>query len=139
MSMNQTPRVSKDLLRHQDSSHAEPDGLDPHEPGAKMDAGKNRIGLVVNDFARAVYQVGLVGTYGAQKYTDHGWLHVRDGAARYTDAMHRHLIEEAIGQSHDIESGLRHAAHAAWCALARLELMLRQEEEREYEKVIRHG
>jgi hypothetical protein len=38
------------------------------------------------------------------------------------------LLAEAAGQQCDAESGLAHAAHAAWCALARLELMLRDEE-----------
>jgi hypothetical protein len=42
--------------------------------------------------------------------------------------MYRHLLAEAAGQHCDAESGLVHAAHAAWCALARLELMLRDEE-----------
>ena len=35
---------------------------------------------------------------------------------------------EAAGQQCDAEPGLAHTAHAAWCALARLELMLRDEE-----------
>ena len=38
------------------------------------------------------------------------------------------VLAEAAGQQCDVESGLAHAAHAAWCALARLELMLRDEE-----------
>ena len=57
-----------------------------------------------------------------------GWLAVPNGCERYTDAMYRHLLAEATGQQCDAESGLAHAAHAAWCAMARLELMLRDEE-----------
>ena len=34
------------------------------------------------------------------------------------------LLAEASGHVQDDESGLQHAAHAAWNALARLELML---------------
>ena len=49
-----------------------------------------------------------------------------DGERRYTDAMLRHLIREGAGESVDPETGIAHAAHAAWNALARLELALRR-------------
>lgn len=39
--------------------------------------------------------------------------------------MYRHLLAEAQGEAMDSDTGLRHAAHAAWNALARLDLMLR--------------
>ena len=52
-------------------------------------------------------------------------MEVPDGVNRYTDALARHLLAEAIGEKVDPESGLYHAAHAAWNALARLDLMLR--------------
>lgn len=93
--------------------------------GAKFDDGKNRLGLVLLGFARALQEVGLVGTYGANKYTDDGWTNVPDGERRYTDAMLRHLLREASGEQRDPESGQLHAAHAAWNALARLDLALR--------------
>lgn len=69
----------------------DPNGKTPNEPGAKLDAGKNRIGLVLFGFARALQEVGKVGTYGANKYTDNGWTEVPDGERRYTDALLRHL------------------------------------------------
>jgi hypothetical protein len=103
----------------------DPNGKDAHSPGAKLDAGKNRLGLVINGFARALVEVGNVGTYGARKYTDNGWCEVPDGAARYTDAMYRHLMAEAFGEERDRDTGILHAAHAAWNALARLDLALR--------------
>jgi len=80
-------------------SHTErdPHGADPHTPGAKLDAGKTRAGLVLGDFARALEQVSRVGTFGAQKYTDHGWLSVPGGVGRYTDAMLRHWLAEHTG------------------------------------------
>ena len=109
-----------DLLHAQ----ADPNGLDAHAPGAKLDAGKTRCGLVINGFARALYQVARVGTFGAAKYTPNGWRSVDGGIERYTDAMHRHLLAEAMGEQRDSESGILHAAHAAWNALARLELLL---------------
>lgn len=106
----------------------DPNGKDPHESGAKLDAGKNRLGLVIGSFARALSKVGEVGTYGANKYTDNGWLDVPNGEARYTDALYRHLFSEAKGEVNDKDTDLPHAAHAAWNALARLELALIEEE-----------
>lgn len=106
---------------------ADPTGKSQHEPGAKLDAGKLRPGLVLNGFARALKAVTAVGTYGANKYTDNGWMEVPNGVQRYTDAMHRHLLAEATGELKDNDTELLHAAHAAWNALARLDLMLRQE------------
>ncbi len=103
----------------------DPTGKDPHAPGAKLDAGKTRLGLVLGDFALALEQVGRVGTYGAAKYTDHGWITVPDGVERYTDAMYRHMLREATGEAVDHDTGLLHAAHTAWNALARLDLMIR--------------
>ena len=76
-------------------------------------------------FARALEQVARVGTQGAEKYSDNGWMHVPDGVRRYTDAMLRHLLAEAMGERIDPATGLSHAAHCAWNALARLDLMLR--------------
>ena len=97
-------------------------------PGVKLDAGKVRPALVIGGFARAMLEVADVATFGAEKYSANGWVSVPHGCERYTDAMYRHLLAEAAGQQCDAESGLTHAAHAAWCALARLELMLRDEE-----------
>lgn len=104
----------------------DPYGIQPDQPGAKLDAGKNRVGLVFFGFSRALGAVGLVGTFGAEKYTDNGWQAVPDGERRYSDAMLRHLLAEGRGELVDRDSGLLHAAHAAWNALARLELMLRE-------------
>jgi hypothetical protein len=100
-------------------------GKGAHEPGAKLDAGKARCGLVLGGFARALEEVGRVGTYGAVKYSPDGWVHVPNGVERYTDAMWRHLLREAQGELRDADTDLLHAAHAAWNALARLDLMLR--------------
>jgi hypothetical protein len=114
----------------EDSEH-DPNGKSPHEPGTKLDRGKARVGLVLGGFSRALMAVSEVGTYGAQKYTDRGWVEVPNGAERYTDAMGRHLLKEAAGEKMDEETGLLHAAHAAWNALARLDLILREIENRE--------
>ena len=107
------------------TGESDPTGKDPHQPGAKLDAGKVEMGLILNGMPRALLQVARVATYGANKYTRDGWLTVPDGPRRYTDAMYRHLNAEARGELHDADTQLEHAAHAAWNALARLELLLR--------------
>ncbi len=106
---------------------ADPHGKDPHQPGAKLDAGKLKIGLVLADFANALEAVAKIGTDGAEKYTAHGWLMVPQGRERYTDAMLRHYLKESTEGEMD-PSGSLHAAHLAWNALARLELQLRGQE-----------
>lgn len=105
---------------------SDPNGLDPHAPGAKLDAGKNRLGLVLGGFARALEEVGKVGTYGANKYSDNGWKKVEKGAARYDDAMLRHWFKRTAGEAIDSETGLLHQAQVAWNALAVLEAMLEE-------------
>lgn len=102
----------------------DPTGRAAHTPGAKLDAGKNRIGLVLHGFARALQEVSRVGTYGARKYSPNGWKAVPDAYDRYTDAMYRHLLSEAAGETLDPETQIAHAAHAAWNALARLDRVL---------------
>lgn len=104
----------------------DPHGKDPHAPGAKLDAGKPRMSLVLGAFGRALSEVAKVGTYGAQKYTDNGWLEVPNGIERYGDAGFRHRLKELGGETHDPDTKLHHAAHDAWNSLARLELILRQ-------------
>lgn len=102
----------------------DPTGRNPHEAGAKLDAGKLRAGLVLGDFSRALTEVCAVGTFGANKYTPHGWLSVPDAQQRYTDAMMRHWLKDQAGETVDPDSGLSHKAHFAWNALAILELAL---------------
>lgn len=105
----------------------DPNGLNANDTGSKLDAGKNRMGLVLNGFSLALLEVGKIGTYGAIKYTDNGWQDVENGLARYTDAMLRHHFKEAAykGNPNDSDTELSHLAHRAWNALATLELHLR--------------
>lgn len=104
----------------------DPHGTEPGQPGAKLDAGKVRPSLILNDMSRALLAVAEVGTFGARKYSDGGWLEVPDGFRRYTDAMDRHRLKETAEGPYDLESGIPHAAHLAWNALARLELLLHE-------------
>ena len=110
------------MVQHKES---DPNGIGQHEPGAKLDAGKPAAG-VIGDFGLALLSVAEVGTHGIVKYSRGGWQHVDNGTERYTDAMWRHLLKER-GEPLDKDTGLKHAAHLAWNALARLELMLRDE------------
>ncbi len=103
---------------------ADPTGREAGEPGAKLDAGKPRVGLMIDGFPRALLEVAKISTFGANKYSDGGWLRVPNGIARYKDAMQRHNLKIARGGIVDPDSGLLHAAHAAWNALAILELMI---------------
>ena len=103
----------------------DPKGIPQHAPGAKLDGGKNRLDLVLGEFAEALWEVGEVGTYGASKYTPRGWLSVPDAGERYRDALLRHYLQYRGGEARDRESQLLHLAHLAWNALAVLQLELK--------------
>lgn len=126
---NQGKKVHIDGVPYEHGyKEADPLGKEPHEAGAKLDAGKPRPALVLGGFARALLEVAKVGTYGAVKYTDNGWVEVPNGESRYDDAMLRHWLAEKAGLMTDADTELLHAAHSAWNALARLDLLLRKKE-----------
>jgi hypothetical protein len=103
---------------------SDPTGRAPSTPGAKLDAGKIPVLRgVIQYFPMALIAVAEISAHGATKYSWQGWRSVPNGIDRYGDALVRHLIKETKA-AHDEDSGLLHAAHAAWNALARLELML---------------
>jgi len=106
----------------------DPLGYDAHKPGAKLDSGKLRFELVLKDFSRAIREVVRVGTMGAAKYTDSGWLQVPNGQSRYADAQGRHANSRYRGEELDPQSKLLHLAHEAWNILAQLELKIREQE-----------
>lgn len=104
---------------------SDPTGRAPNTPGAKLDAGKAPLLRgCLGYFPLALAEVAKVSEYGAKKYTWKGWETVPDGVARYGDALARHLVQDG----EDKDTGLLHAAHCAWNALARLELMLREKQ-----------
>lgn len=108
----------------------DPNNTPQHDAGAKLDADKVRPDLIFSGMPRALLAVAEVATFGAQKYTENGWMSVPDGVKRYTAAMDRHRL---ASDERDEQSGLLHAAHLAWNALARLELMLREQDKRREE------
>lgn len=81
--------------------------------GAKYDAGKLRVGLLLNGLAYELEEIAAVLTYGGEKYAAHSWQNVPEGRERYFDALGRHLLEISKGHVLDDESGLRHVAHMA--------------------------
>lgn len=91
--------------------------------GVKYDQGKPRTGLMISDFSAALTEVATVSTFGANKYSPSGWKTVPDARERYWDALHRHLLAMSTTDK-DEESGLDHLAHAAWNALAVLQIDL---------------
>ena len=98
-------------------------------PGAKDDSEKVMAGLLL-DFSRALTEVADVGTFGAVKYTRGGWQEVENAEQRYTDAFMRHVLSLQT-EGTDPETGFLHWAHVAWNALAVLELILREAEEKD--------
>lgn len=109
-------------------NESDPNGKSSHENGAKLDKGKIRLDLVLGAFAKALTEVGKVGTYGANKYSDNGWISVPNGITRYKDAALRHYLADASGEKFDKETGLLHLAHFCWNSLAILSLTVREEE-----------
>jgi len=100
------------------------------QAGIKHDIGKAMVrkGLL-EQFPRACMEVAKVSKFGADVYTWDGWHKVENNLQRYGDAEVRHICMAAIEGPIDSESGLLHAAHEAWNALCRLEIMLEQGED----------
>lgn len=103
------------------------------EGARKDDQGKSPIfrGAIAY-FPKAISGVAAISAFGATKYAWGGWRGVPDGLNRYTDAMVRHLAAEAAGEVLDPESGLPHAWHVSWNALARAELLENYDERSEH-------
>lgn len=103
----------------------DPNGLDQHAPGAKLDAGKPLPWLMFSGFSRALEAVTEVTTKGAKKYTPNGWAKVDGGVERYMEAFGRHAIALGKGERYDSDTGCLHKAQMIWNLLASLELELR--------------
>ncbi len=101
----------------------DPNGLNAHESGAKLDDGKILAGTLM-DFSLALLEIAKVGTYGATKYSRGGWQSVPCGIQRYADAKWRHMLAQRW-ELIDESSGLLHLAQEAWNCLAELELTIR--------------
>lgn len=126
-------RANKDLYNKMyTKKEQDPNGIDQHEPGAKLDQGKLRPFLVYSGFRRALEEVWKDGTYGAEKYTPNGWKEVPNAKERYLDAAFRHFDDWLIrGELLDKESNVHHLGAMAWNILACLELELTELENKE--------
>jgi hypothetical protein len=79
----------------------------------KYDNGKMRWDLLP---IKEVEQGVEVLTFGANKYTDNGWMDaIREKPDRYYAALLRHLVAWRKGEKTDPESGKPHLAHALCC------------------------
>lgn len=103
----------------------DPNGIDQHAPGAKLDAGKPKVYFMLSQFFSALAEVNKVSMYGANKYTVNGWRDVPDGEERYAEALLRHLAAHKDGELRDKDTGLLHVAHMAWNGLAVLWFVVR--------------
>lgn len=109
-------------------SESDPTGRSSHTPGAKLDAGKVPILQgALEYFPNALREVAQVSYKGSLKYTWKGWMDVPDGINRYGNALARHLLATDL---YDEDTGCLHSAQVAWNALARLELILREQKEK---------
>lgn len=86
------------------------------EEGLRYNDGKVRMDLLE---PWAIEKLAEVFTYGAKKYADHNWLKGMSWS-KITASLDRHLSAYKHGVDFDEESGLLHAQHVAWNAMALL-------------------
>ncbi|MGL4678350.1 MAG: dATP/dGTP diphosphohydrolase domain-containing protein, partial [Plesiomonas shigelloides] len=87
-------------------------------PSVKHDHGKPLMGALP---ANAELAVARVLTFGAEKYGRDNWRGLDDSDTRYMDAALRHINAVRRGETHDVESGEHHLAHAVCCLMFMLE------------------
>ena len=125
------PAALKELPRPNES---DPTGLLASTPGAKLDKGKvDVLRGAIQYFPKALEAVAHVSELGAKKYSWMGWKSVPDGIRRYGAALARHLVYEADARdtgAGGLGADVLHAAQVAWNALARLELIIKEEDEK---------
>ena len=93
--------------------------------GKKFDQDKPCVGSMAAHFSRALWEISKLDTHGTKKYGADNLFCVEDGYRRYSDAALRHFLLENI-EIIDKETGLHHAVAVAWNSLARLEILLRE-------------
>ncbi|MCP4489788.1 MAG: hypothetical protein GY820_21095 [Gammaproteobacteria bacterium] len=134
------PEYTEELNMTMDvmDKHMDPNGIDQHTSGAKMDANKIDMSLL-ELLSDALIEVCRVMDYGQTKYTRGGFADVPEAVTRYSAAMLRHYFAEQK-QKYDYgdpfygtEAGLpfkgkiRHDAQVAVNALFRLQCQLNDE------------
>lgn len=125
LSLEEASQMWKDKQMEKD-----PYGKQDKEPGSKLDYGKIDVTRgCLHYFPRALRSVAELSEIGAKKYSWKGWESVPDGIHRYGAALGRHeLCIEGDYTRRDRDTGVLEATAVAWNALARLELILREQE-----------
>lgn len=101
--------------------------------GIKYDHGKRAIAECIVDFQEPLLEVCKVWEFGKGKYGKSNWKQVEGGYDRYSNALLRHMLKEETEVT-DPETGILHASHVAWNALARLQFLLDRAKENEDER-----
>lgn len=104
------------------------------QEGKKYDEGKNRMGLMCENFSRALWEVAKVSTFGSLRYGANNWQHLENPKERYMDALCRHLFQHLQGNKVDSDSGLLHLSAVCWNALALLEFEVKGKTDVEYKE-----
>ena len=101
---------------------SDPNGLATSDPGAKLDKGKLKAGIIFQ-FPRALRALAEIAHYGhvEKGYSRGGWQEVYDGPFRYFDAFTRHLLNFPINAV-DLESRRKEIFHMFWNLAAVIEL-----------------
>ena len=101
---------------------SDPNGLEVSAPGAKLDAGKLKAGIIFQ-FPRALRALAEIAHYGhvEKGYSRGGWQDVEDGPLRYFDAFMRHFLNFPVLPL-DPESGRKEIFHMLWNLAAVIEL-----------------
>jgi hypothetical protein len=97
--------------------------LENQEIGKKYDDDKPKYHLIPED---ALEGMAKIFTFGANKYGEGNWAHVKPNNRYYSAAM-RHLIADKRGETLDPESGLRHLDHAITSLIMLRELKRKEE------------
>lgn len=81
-------------------------------------------------FPRTILAISEVSVFGSKKYAWGGFSNVENGNDRYEEAQFRHKLAQCIegDDSVDPESELLHMMHEAWCAMAKVEMYLKDKE-----------
>ena len=99
--------------------------------GVKDDKGKAQpFKGFINYFPRTILAISEVSVFGSKKYAWDGFSNVENGNDRYEEAQFRHKLVQCIEgkESKDEESRLLHMMHEAWCAMAKVEMYLKDKE-----------
>jgi len=106
--------------------------------GVKYDVGKPMPLLLLSCFPDAIDALIAVNDFGAKKYSPGGWRYVENKEDRYRNALLRHVLKHVKGEMVDAESQMLHDAHAAWNALAVLQIAIERRENGQKKQVESH-